>query len=120
MPSAPKRYCLVPSCRNWAVKGGRCEQHQRKPQRSAEATEWRKLLNDRRWQEYRLAFLAEHPLCVDPFGEHEGRPVVATVVDHIQAHRGDTELFWDTANHQALCLQCNSRKAARSEGAFGR
>ena len=44
----------------------------------------------------------------------------ATVVDHIQAHRGDYSRFWNPANHAALCIPCNSKKAALIEGAFGR
>ena len=59
-----------------------------------------------------MAFLAEHPLCVNPFKRHRDY-VPATVVDHIKPHKGDMELFWDPANHQALCLSCNSAKGDR-------
>jgi 5-methylcytosine-specific restriction enzyme A len=31
----------------------------------------------------------------------------ATVVDHIEPHRGDTGRFWDKANHQPLCKPCH-------------
>ena len=40
---------------------------------------------------------------------------LATVVDHIKPHRGDTELFWDESNWQSLCKQCHDRKTARGE-----
>lgn len=33
----------------------------------------------------------------------DGRITPATVVDHIQPHRGDAALFWREANWQALC-----------------
>ena len=33
----------------------------------------------------------------------EGKLTPATVVDHIEPHRGDQVLFWDTANWQPLC-----------------
>jgi 5-methylcytosine-specific restriction protein A len=29
------------------------------------------------------------------------------------------KLFWDGANHQALCKPCHSTKTAREDGAFG-
>jgi 5-methylcytosine-specific restriction protein A len=67
-----------------------------------------------RWRRARLAFLLEHPLCIDPFRRH-ANPEPATVVDHRKPHRGDKELFWDTNNWQSLCLPCNSIKAATEE-----
>ena len=67
----------------------------------------------------RLIFLREHPLCADPFGDHEGRATLAECVDHIIAHKGDMQLFWDENNWQPLCLHCNSKKAAMSEGRWG-
>jgi 5-methylcytosine-specific restriction enzyme A len=58
-----------------------------------------------RWQKYREKFLARHPLC--RFCKEAGRLTRATVVDHIRPHRGDSGLFWDKANHQALCKACH-------------
>lgn len=63
-----------------------------------------------RWQQYRLEFLGEHPLCVHC--EAEDRITPATVVDHVVPHRGDEGLFWDEENHQALCKQHHDRKTA--------
>lgn len=37
----------------------------------------------------------------------------ATVVDHVEPHRGDWQLFIDPANHQSLCERCHNRKTAR-------
>jgi 5-methylcytosine-specific restriction protein A len=34
------------------------------------------------------------------------------VVDHIKPHKGDRGLFWELANHQALCKRCHDRKTA--------
>ena len=62
-----------------------------------------------RWQRVRLHFLQEHPLCV--MCESRGRIVAASVVDHVIAHRGNVDLFWDQSNWQALCKGCHdSRK----------
>jgi len=56
-----------------------------------------------RWQQLRKRFLRDHPLCVKCLAQ--GRIGYASIVDHIQAHRGDDELFWDEDNWQALCKQ---------------
>lgn len=72
---------------------------------------------DARWRKARLMFLRENPLCVEC--QRQGKLTAATVVDHIVAHKGNKELFWDRSNWQSLCLSCNSVKAAREEGGFG-
>ena len=111
MASAPKRRCVRPNCREYAP----CPVHS--GERTPRAREWMAMYNNRAWRAYRLAFLAEHPLCCNPFDRHGLEP--ASVVDHIKAHRGDPALFWDASNHQALCTACNSHKAAKYEGGFG-
>jgi 5-methylcytosine-specific restriction protein A len=60
------------------------------------------------WQKVRKQFLDTHPLyegCMK-----EGRYVNTTDVDHIIAHRGDPNLFWDQDNWQALCHRHHSMK----------
>jgi 5-methylcytosine-specific restriction protein A len=66
------------------------------------------------WRKARQAYLMKHPICllglthvVDPM-----RPITASVVDHIEPHRGDQELFWDVANWQACCKRCHDAKTA--------
>ncbi|AWV07218.1 HNH endonuclease signature motif containing protein [Marilutibacter maris] len=66
-----------------------------------------------RWQQYRLRFLAEHPLCV--MCQAEGRVTAATIVDHKQPHRGDERLFWEPTNHQALCKPHHDGEKQREE-----
>lgn len=58
-----------------------------------------------KWQQYRLKFLQTNPLC--NFCTNQGLVTEATVVDHIQPHEGDMKLFWESANHQALCKKCH-------------
>ena len=60
---------------------------------------------DRRWRNARAAFLALHPLCV--YCERIKRTRAATVVDHIEPHKGDAHKFWDRSNWQALCKPCH-------------
>ncbi|HEY8606620.1 MAG TPA: HNH endonuclease signature motif containing protein [Noviherbaspirillum sp.] len=68
---------------------------------------------DYRWQKARDRFLASNPLCV--YCECDGRVTAATVVDHIAAHRGNEELFWDQTNWQSLCAPCHSGRKQREE-----
>ena len=65
------------------------------------------------WQRYRLDYLARHPLCV--YCAKKQRTTPAQVVDHIAPHRGDMKLFWDGANHQALCKTCHDSTKQREE-----
>lgn len=62
-----------------------------------------------RWQQARKRYLARHPLCVDCLPH----VTEATVVDHIEPHRGDQRLFWDERNWQALCDRHHRAKTAR-------
>lgn len=66
-----------------------------------------------RWQKARKFYLAKHSLCVEC--EDSGRVVAATVVDHIDPHRGDKVKFWDSSNWQSLCKRCHDRKTGRGE-----
>ena len=58
-----------------------------------------------RWSKYRKIFLKENPLCV--FCSKMGKVVAANVVDHIEPHKGDYNLFWNKSNHQPLCTTCH-------------
>ena len=66
-----------------------------------------------KWQKAREAFLRENPLCV--MCQVEGRVTVATVVDHIEPHRGDQSLFWRRSNWQSLCSTHHSKDKQRDE-----
>lgn len=69
-----------------------------------------------KWQVARLSWLRKHPLCV--MCEREGHVILADVVDHIVAHRGDPKLFWDSENNwQSLCFHHhNSTKQKEEKG----
>lgn len=71
---------------------------------------------DRRWQIYRLNFLRSTPLCV--LCLTIGVVTPATVVDHVQAHKGDERLFWEPSNHRAVCKPHHDARV--DEGDFGR
>ena len=77
-----------------------------------------RLYDLRRWRRESRAYLRAHPLCV--MCEALGRTTLATVVDHIEPHGGDLELFWDSAgNWQGLCATDHSA-AKQSEDQTGR
>ncbi|WP_434672174.1 HNH endonuclease [Pseudomonas sp. R1-15] len=58
-----------------------------------------------KWQKAREGWLHAHPLCV--YCERLGRVTAGSVVDHIEAHRGDMAVFWDRNNWQTLCKPCH-------------
>lgn len=66
-----------------------------------------------RWQQAREGWLRKNPLCIRC--ERAGLKKPATVVDHIQPHRGDMVLFWDRSNWQSLCTHCHSSYKQRLE-----
>ena len=108
MPQRPHHPC--PGCGELTRKA-RCPACKRA--RSAHARGY-----TRQWQKARIAYLAEHPLCVDC--REEGRVTPATVVDHIVPHKGNDRLFWDEANNWAArCKSHHDAKTAREDGGFG-
>jgi 5-methylcytosine-specific restriction protein A len=120
MRAAP-RPCTHPSCGALVRDGsGRCAKHI-KQQRQA--------IDERRgtsaergysyaWQQARAGFLRKHPLCASH--EKKGEVVAATVVDHIDPHKGDKAKFWERTNWQPLCKPCHDRKTVIEDGGFGR
>ena len=57
------------------------------------------------WQRARANFLKSNPYC--RFCRQRGKRVRASVVDHIQPHRGDPMKFWNQKNWQPLCKLCH-------------
>ena len=122
MPPRPHKPCRKPGCsRLTQDASGYCDKHQEWGREKAEAdlAKRRKDADDRRgtanergynatWRKARATFLRRNPLC-----SVCGKP--ATIVDHIEPHRGDTNKFWDSDNWQALCVTCHNRKTARGE-----
>ena len=65
------------------------------------------------WQALRAAQLRAHPLCC--LCQQRGLHTPATVVDHIQPHRGSWALFASPANLQSLCRTCHNSAKQRAE-----
>lgn len=105
MPIRPPRIC---ACGRVVASGVKCAcQIKRKAEIDKARPSARERGYDSRWDKARAAYLAKHQTCTMC-----GKP--ATVVDHIEPHRGDRKLFWDSSNWQALCQTChNSRKQSQ-------
>jgi 5-methylcytosine-specific restriction protein A len=60
------------------------------------------------WKDLRSSFLNSNPLCVEC--QRLGIVKVASIVDHVIPHKGETELFFDEKNLQSLCKLHHDRK----------
>lgn len=69
----------------------------------------------RPWRKFRRWFLAENPMCADPFGYHDedGKDIAAVDVDHIVPMRLASDRAFDESNCQGLCKACHTRKTNR-------
>lgn len=103
MPHSPPKPCRQPGCPN-LTHDRYCAIHAPAYQRDSA----HKRGYDSRWRRQRKLFLQAHPLCAEC--QRAGRLTPATVVDHIQPHRGDKRLMWDEANWQPLCKRCHDKK----------
>jgi len=54
----------------------------------------------KQWSNYRFRFLHHNPACYACGGK-------SSVVDHIQAFKGDMSLFWKVDNYMPLCKPCH-------------
>lgn len=113
-----KKYCLKQGCKTLIDTGKYCDDHKSEAWKQDEYRESSaKRGYDSQWRKARVGFLRKHPLCVHCKGK--GILTEATVVDHIQPHKGDKELFWDRLNWQPLCASCHGFKTATEDGGFG-
>lgn len=96
MPIAAPRICF---CGKVVPNGVRCACRARQKR---EADQRRPSARQRgytsKWDKARAEFLVGNPICSAP-----GCDMPATVVDHIEAHKGDMRLFWNRRNWQSLC-----------------
>ena len=127
-----KRPCARPGCPELVPKGY-CEAHAKAKAKAADAVRvrnpWDSWYKTARWQASRAGYMRNHPLCADPFGEHEIRVVAAKDLDHITPMRVAFEqggmvlvskMFWNfERNVQGLCHSCHSRKTSTEDGGFG-
>lgn len=75
------------------------------------------LYQSKAWRDARRVFLAAHPWCVEC--ARHGVQTRASIVDHVQPHKGNMDSFWSRANWQGLCVPCHNSKTNRFDGGFG-
>ena len=119
MPTRTPTPCTYPRCAALVQGSSRCAAHRGVEKR--EADQQRGTSAQRgygsRWQKARLGWLKRHPLCVEC--ESQGRVTPATVVDHIDPHKGDMRKFWDRNNWRSLCALHHNRATVLHDGGFG-
>ena len=101
--------CAYPLCPAPASRGLYCEAHRQGKTVTRTQYSPRTRNTNRTFRRLRAAYLNTHALCA-----HCQR-AAATVLDHVRPHRGDTLLFWDQSNWQALCVTCHNRKTAQGK-----
>ena len=67
----------------------------------------------RLWRKFRLASLAQNPLCVDC--KQYDTTTEATQVHHIVKRADDMSLAFEESNCMALCASCHSKRTNRGE-----
>lgn len=98
MPSNPPS-----ACHRCGVRG--CEQHTGQDERPFSAA---RRGYDRQWRRFRLAVLAEDPLC--RFCLERGQYTPAEHVDHIIPLRERPDLRLVRTNCRGLCQTCHNRR----------
>lgn len=73
---------------------------------------WSKWYSTARWRTLRAAQLTKQPLCERCLSQ--GRVTPANVAHHIQAHKGDPDLFWNGALASS-CQPCHDIDEQRIE-----
>ncbi|WP_036264413.1 HNH endonuclease signature motif containing protein [Methylocapsa aurea] len=114
MPVRAPRIC---SCGNIVPSNERCAcQIKRDQERKYRFDQTRPNARKRgytaEWTKEAKAFLKANPNC-----RKCGEP--ASVVDHIQPHRGNMRLFWNKANWQPLCTHCHNVTKQSEEKRLG-
>ncbi|WP_459997296.1 hypothetical protein, partial [Paradesulfitobacterium aromaticivorans] len=114
MPSKPLRHCSKPGCPNLTAERF-CPEHAKQERQRYDRQ--RGSAHERgytyRWYKYSKWFLSQ-PENVFCKLQLPGCTNLSECVDHIQAHNGPNDpLFWDSNNHQAACIHCNSVKGHR-------
>jgi 5-methylcytosine-specific restriction protein A len=95
--------------------GNRCLDCYPVPQRCDERDSAAKRGYDRRWQQLRERYLAEHPLCETC--EAIGRTTAAIDVHHVVPVRADPSRRLDWTNLRAVCKACHAVEEAVSRRA---
>jgi 5-methylcytosine-specific restriction protein A len=117
MPMKPKHLCFYSGC-GTLTDTTYCPKHtevkkQARRDYDKKRPSYYAWYDSARWQMLRSKILFACPLCVEC--SKLGRHTSASVVDHIVAHKGNINLFWDAENLQSLCKTCHSAKTSKED-----
>lgn len=84
----------------------------RRTQRTPQAQAYQAWYKTARWQSLRAYHLTVEPLCRMCLGH--GRTTPATIVHHVEPHKGDPSKFWN-GPFASLCAPCHDSKAQSIE-----
>ena len=79
----------------------------------ASTSPWHHLYKTKRWYRLRWHQLQAEPTC--RLCRALGAVEAADTVDHIKAHKGDENLFFNAGNLQSLCKRCHDSAKQRQE-----
>ena len=121
MPTSPQKPCNSPGCQALTFERY-CPEHEHKQRQSGKDYDERrasdpvlhnnaKIRSSQRWRQLRAFFIAQNPLCADPFGIHRrmNRTVSASQVHHVKPLGTHPELAFGASNLMALCTGCHAR-----------
>lgn len=116
MPVRAARLC---ACGAVVQDGGQCRACSSRRDRESGRPTARQRGYSTQWDKAARGYLGRHPYCA--MCAAEGKQVLATVVDHIIPHRGDSRLFWDKSNWAGLCdtHHCGDKQAMEATGRAG-
>lgn len=77
------------------------------------ASQYHNLYNTKQWQRLRYYQLLKQPLC--EYCKDIGIINKASIVDHINPHKGNEALMFDADNLQSLCKPCHDKVKATVE-----
>ena len=106
--------CNRLGCLNPGVGQGRCEAHggvRKDKYYGRKIRDHHKLYNTAQWQALRKNILYKYPTCQRC--QTYGYLTAGVDVDHVQPHRGNSDLFYNLSNLQTLCRSCHSWKSQR-------
>ena len=110
-PVRPPKACTYPGCPYYCEPNtDYCTTHRKKTRANRrkhggfpQSDKWR---GSARFLKEREVFLRHNPIC------NICKIAPATVLDHVIAHKGNYDLFWDQTNWQGLCDDCHRGKHA--------
>jgi len=119
MSNPIERPCAAPGCAELTTTGRYCAAHANQPStksiydRTKRKDDPRllgaaRIRNSAAWRNCRTYFRAKHPLCCNPFGDHdELQPT--NQVHHVIGLADSPDLAFDQDNLRPLCTRCHAR-----------